>query len=78
MWWCNDCDAWAVMCVGCEYDEEVQWCDGSGNAGIGDRGGMIVTSAGHEYVGGIRGSGNVFCAADVLEMSVVRGTRRVG
>ena len=38
---------------------------------------MVVVSAGHEYVGGTRGSGNVSSAADVLEMSVVRGMRGV-
>ena len=34
-------------------------------------------SAGHEYVGGTRGSGIVFSAADMLGMSVVRGMRGV-
>ena len=37
---------------------------------------MVVVSAGH--VGGTRGSGIVSSAADVLEMSVVRGMRKVG
>ena len=39
---------------------------------------MVVVSAGHEYVGGARGSGIVSSAADVLGMSVVRGVRGVG
>ena len=34
---------------------------------------MVGVSAGHEYVGGTRGSGIVYSAADVLGMSVVRG-----
>ena len=37
---------------------------------------MVVLSAGH--VLGIRGSGIVSCAADVLWMSVVHGMRGVG
>ena len=37
---------------------------------------MVVVSAGH--VGGTRGSGIVFGAADVLWVSVVRGMRGVG
>ena len=37
-----------------------------------------VVSAGHEYVGGTRGSGIVSSASDVLQMSVVRGMRGVG
>ena len=35
-------------------------------------------SAGHEYVGGTRGSGIVSSATDVLGMSVVCGMRGVG
>ena len=35
-------------------------------------------NAGHEYVGGTRGSGIMSTAADVLGMSVVRGMRGVG
>ena len=35
-------------------------------------------SAGHEYVGGTRGSGIVSSAADVLGISVLRGMREVG
>ena len=50
------------MCVVCVY------------AGVG--GGGVVVSAGH--VGGIRGSGIVSSANDVLWMSVVRGMRGVG
>ena len=45
---------------------------------MGDGGDVVVMSAGHEYVGGTRGSGIVSSAADVLEMSVVRGMRGVG
>ena len=41
------------------------------------RGGVAVVSAGHEYVGGTRGSGFVSSAADVLGISVVRGIRGV-
>ena len=37
---------------------------------------MVVVSAGH--VGGTRGSSIMSSAADVLEMSVVRGMRGVG
>ena len=37
-----------------------------------------MLSAGHDHVGGRRGSGMVFGAADVLVMSVVRRMRRVG
>ena len=35
-------------------------------------------NAGHEYVGGTRSSGIMSSAANVLEMSVVRGMRGVG
>ena len=52
-------------------------CDGDDNAGVGDGGGVVATSAGLEYVGGTRGSGIVSSAADVLGMSVVRGMRAV-
>ena len=37
---------------------------------------MVVVSA--EHVGGKRSSSNVYSAADVLWMSMVRGMRRVG
>ena len=47
-------------------------CEGDGTAGVGDRGGAVVVSVWHEYVGGIRGSGIVFSAAGVIGMSVVR------
>ena len=40
----------------------------------GDRGGVVEMSAGHEYVGGTRGSRIVSNAADVLGMSVVHGS----
>ena len=39
---------------------------------------MVVVSAGHEYVGGTRGSGIVYSTADMLGMSVVHGMRGVG
>ena len=51
-------------------------CEGDGNAGVGDGRVVIVVSAGH--VGDTHGSGIVSGAADVLGMSVVRGTRGVG
>ena len=40
-----------------------------------DRGGVIGITAWHEYVGGTRGSGFVFNAADVLGMRVVHGIK---
>ena len=51
--------------------------EGDGNAGMGDGRGVVVVSAGHEYVGGTHGSGVVSTAADILGMSVVRGMRGV-
>ena len=42
-----------------------------------DRGGVVEVSAGHEYVGCTYGS-VVSSAADVLEMSVMRGMSGVG
>ena len=51
-------------------------CEGDGNAGVGNGGGVVVVCAGH--VGGTCGSGIVSSAADVLGMSVVRGMRGVG
>ena len=44
---------------------------------MGDGGGVVVVSTGHEYVGVTRGSGIVSSAAGVLGMIVVRGMRRV-
>ena len=44
----------------------VRECEGDGNAGVGDGEGVVVMSAGHEYVGGTRGSGKVSIAAEVL------------
>ena len=41
-------------------------CEGDGNAGVGDRGGVVVVSAGH--MGGTGGSGIVSSADDVLWM----------
>ena len=45
-------------------------CQCDGNAGVGDWGYVVSVSAGHEYVGGTRGSGIVSSACDVLGMSV--------
>ena len=42
---------------------------------MGDGKGVVVVRAGHEYVGGTRGSGIVYSAAYVPRMSVVRGMR---
>ena len=39
---------------------------------------MVAVSAGHECMGGTRGSGIVSSAADVLGMRVVREMRGVG
>ena len=44
-------------------------CEGDGNAGVR---GVVAVSAGHEYMGGTRGSGIVYSAADVLGMTEVR------
>ena len=51
-------------------------CEGDGDAGVGDGGGIIVVCAWH--VCGTRGSCILSRAADVLWMSVVRGMRVVG
>ena len=50
-------------------------CEGDGNADVRDGGSICVVSAGHQCMGGARGSGTVSSAADVLWMSVVRGMR---
>ena len=42
---------------------------------MGDGGGVVGVSAGHEYGGGTRGSGNVYNAVDVLGMRVVCGMK---
>ena len=55
------------------YGERVR-VRADGNAAVGHGG--VVVSAWH--VGGIRGSGIVSIAADVLGMSVVRGMTGVG
>ena len=47
-------------------------------AGVGAVGCVFAVRAGYEYMGGTRGSGVVYCANDVLEMSGVRGVRGVG
>ena len=44
-------------------------CEGSGNAGVGSGGGVVVVSA---YMGGTRGSCVLASAGGVQEMSVVR------
>ena len=48
-------------------------CEGDGNSGVGDVGGVVVMSAGHEYVGVTRGSGIMSITDDVLWMSIVWG-----
>ena len=58
------------------YSERVWGCEGDGNAGVGMDEVSVMVSAGH--VGGTRGSGIVYSAAEVLWMSVVRGMRGVG
>ena len=50
-------------------------CEGDSNVGVEDGGGAVT--AVHEHVAGTRGSGIVFSAAHVLEMSLVRGMREV-
>ena len=32
----TDCDACNVVCVACVSAERVWWCEGDGNAGLGD------------------------------------------
>ena len=53
-------------------------CEGNGNAGVGDGGGVVGVSTEYEYVGGTRGSGIVSSAADVLGISMVRGMKGGG
>ena len=53
-------------------------CEGDGNAGVGDEGGVVVVSAGNECMGGTRGSDVMSSAYDVIEVSVVCGIRGVG
>ena len=53
-------------------------CESDGNARVGNKGGVVAVSAGHEYVGGTRASGIVYSAADVLGMSVVPEMREIG
>ena len=47
--------------------------EGDGNVGVGYGRGVVAVSAGHEYVGGTRGSGIVSSTADVLGMGGVGG-----
>ena len=65
------CVLWFVLHV-----SFVRECEGDGNAGVGDGGGVV--SAWHECVSGTRDSGILSSAADVLGMSVVRRMRGVG
>ena len=51
-------------------------CEGDGNAGMGDGGGVVVVSAVH--VCGTRGSGIGSSVADVLWMRGVGGVSDVG
>ena len=53
-------------------------CEGDGNAGVGDGGGVVAVSVWHEYGIGTHDSGIVFSAADVLGISVVVGLEGVG
>ena len=41
-------------------------CEGDGNAGVGNGGGVGVVSAGHECVGGTHSSGIESSTSDVL------------
>ena len=66
-------DAYTVVCVGCEHVERVREGEGDSKAGVGDGGCVIAVNAGHKYLGGTCGSGNVSSADYVIEMSVVRG-----
>ena len=50
-----------VVCIACVYAEAVSGCEGDGNVGVGNGGGVVVVSAGHV-------SGNVSSAANVLWM----------
>ena len=59
---CCDCVA-CTVCVAYVYGEGV---DGDRKAGVGTWGGVVVVSAGCEYMGGSRGSGFVSAADDVL------------
>ena len=47
-------------------------CEGYGNAGVGEGGGVVAVNAGCECMGGTRGKDIV------LEMRVLRGVRGVG
>ena len=66
---CGDCDACTVVCVARVFAARLLGCEGDGNAGVGSGGGVVVMSA---YMGGTCGSGVLFSAGDVLEMSVAR------
>ena len=70
MWSSLVCVVLFVLHVSMEREYEVD-----GNAGVGDGAGVV--SAGHECMGGTRGSSIVFSTADVLGITVVRGMRRV-
>ena len=62
LWW-----LWCMCCCLCGM--WVCWA----SAGVGNRRGVVSVSVGHEYMGGTHGSGIVFSADDVLEMSLVCG-----
>ena len=51
------------------YAVRLLGCEGDVNAGVGSGRGVVDVSA---YMGGIRGSGVLSSAGDVLEMSVAR------
>ena len=53
-------------------ETRVRGCEGDGNAGVGDEGGVVVVTVGHEYVSGTHGSGIASSAADVIGMSGMR------
>ena len=52
-------------------------CEGDGNDSVEARGVVVSVSGVCDYMRGTRGSVVVYSADDVLEMSVVRGVRRV-
>ena len=66
-----------VLLLVCE-EIMLRECKGDSNAGVRGGGGVVAVSAGCEYMRSTHGSGVIFSATDVLEMSVVRGMRGVG
>ena len=67
---CGDCYACAIVCL--------RECEGDGNVDVWDVEGVVVVRSRCECLCGIRGSGMVSSAYDVLERSVVRGMRGLG